>query len=29
VVTTWPVIVLALPFARHMVRGLTAGAIKG
>lgn len=29
VVTTWPVIVLALPFAKHMVRGLTAGAIKG
>jgi multiple sugar transport system permease protein len=29
VITTWPVIILALPFARDMVRGLTAGAVKG
>jgi multiple sugar transport system permease protein len=29
VVTTWPVILLSLPFTKHLVRGLTAGAVKG
>jgi len=29
VITTWPVILLSLPFSRQLVRGLTAGSIKG
>ncbi len=29
VLTTWPIILLSLPFSRYLVRGLTAGASKG
>ena len=29
VLTTWPIIFLALPFSRALVRGLAAGALKG
>jgi multiple sugar transport system permease protein len=29
VLTTWPVILLSLPFGKNLVRGLTAGAVKG
>lgn len=29
VLTTWPIILLALPFSRTLVRGLSAGATKG
>jgi multiple sugar transport system permease protein len=29
VLTTWPIILLALPFSRALVRGLSAGATKG
>ena len=29
VLTTWPIILLALPFSRALVKGLAAGAIKG
>jgi len=29
VVTTWPVILLSLPFGQNLVRGLVSGAVKG
>lgn len=29
IVTTWPIILLSLPFTRSLVKGLTAGAVRG
>jgi multiple sugar transport system permease protein len=29
ILTTWPVILLAIPFTKYLIRGLTAGAVRG